>query len=428
MKKLKLSMYPLLRSLAALATLAMSLAWSQGAAAATTQAAPANCSAPYAIDVALANGARWSLCWEERRRQGIILRDIRYTPPGKEAIFVFAQVNPAQVHVPYDDNGARFHDETDYGLGGEDLNDLDPQADCPNGSVYSNNGRNVLCSLIVDRGYAIKYYSEVTQGQLFKLFSVSHIGEYNYIFDYSFYDDGTMEFAVGATGQLQRYTADPEAGSKYGWPVGRTEYGISHVHNFYWRLDFDLGGQVAGVRTNAVEELGFPPEDETSERRVLTSQVFESEAARPVAPTEFRSWRVKSTLIDNENRHPISYQLEADPAHLFHGPSYEPFTQDEVYVTVQKTCEQFASHNGGGPNCGDNLAEFVNGEPLTGADLVVWYGQAFHHLPHDEDSPRMNAHWSRFFIRPLDLVSQNPMTLPEASGQDAHEHSHTHSH
>ena len=51
--------------------------------------------------------------------------------------------------------------------------------------------------------------------------------------------------------------------------------------------------------------------------------------------------------------------------------------------------------------------QFANGGSLVGADLVVWYGTSFHHLPRDEDEPHMAAHWSGFSIVPRDLTATN---------------------
>src|SRR4030065_1265636 len=68
------------------------------------------CSASNLVDVTLSSGARWQMCWETRTLEGIVLHDITYTAPGQPTRIVLSQANLAQVHVPYDDNGARFHD------------------------------------------------------------------------------------------------------------------------------------------------------------------------------------------------------------------------------------------------------------------------------------------------------------------------------
>jgi primary-amine oxidase len=371
----------------------------------TQQAARAQtitCSASNLVDVTLTSGARWQMCWETRTLEGIVLHDITYTAPGQPERMVLAQANLAQVHVPYDDNGARFHDLSDYGLGGNNLDDLTP-GDCPNGTLIRDGSKDVLCRQIQPEGYAYKYYATQQQGYALNLFSVSHIGQYNYVPELHFYDNGVIEFGVGATGQLQRLGSNPA----YGWPLnaGNTTYGISHMHNYYWRLDFDINGT---PNDDQVEQIEFTPNG-ARELFTIGQTPFTTEAARAVSPVTFRSWRIKDTVASNADGHAISYHLEAEPSHLFHGPSYEPFTQNELYVTVNKPCEKFVSHNPTTGGCGGDVSAFVNGESLSGADLVVWYGLSFHHLARDEDQTYMSPHWSSFKIVPRDWSATNPM-------------------
>ena len=100
-----------------------------------------NCSGQYLVDVTLPAGSRWEMCWEVRNSEGIIFHDIYYTPAGGgPRRLVLGQANLAQIHVPYDDNGARFHDVSDFGLGGTSMDDL-TQADCPNGTLLVRRGQ-----------------------------------------------------------------------------------------------------------------------------------------------------------------------------------------------------------------------------------------------------------------------------------------------
>jgi hypothetical protein len=177
------------------------------------------------------------------------------------------------------------------------------------------------------------------------------------------------------------------------------------MHNYYWRLDFDINGT---PNDDQVEELEFTPNG-ARDLFALGRTPFTTEAARAVSPLTFRSWRVRDTVTTNADGHAISYHLEAEPQHLFHGPSYEPFTQNELYLTVNKTCEKFASHNPTTGGCAGDVSAFVNGESLGGADLVVWYGLSFHHLARDEDQEYMATHWSSFKIVPRDWSATNPL-------------------
>ena len=216
------------------------------------------CSVDFQIDETLPNGGVWSMCWESRAREGIVLHDVTYTPPGGSATLVLAQMNLAQIHVPYDNNVARFHDESDFGLG-FNFDELTP-AECPNGVLLNDGAQDVLCRQVLPTGYAYKAYDDQAQGDSLNLFSVSAIGAYNYIVQWTFDDDGTIHPAVGATGQLQMYGGGPATG----WHVGANGYAVAHMHDFYWRLDFDL----AGTATDRVQELAAAP---SGDRQTFTN-------------------------------------------------------------------------------------------------------------------------------------------------------------
>ena len=362
-----------------------------------------NCSAPYLIDVTFGGGARWEMCWEHRLNEGIVFYDLRFTSPGDISRPVLAQANLAQIHVPYDDNGARFHDLSDYGLGSNNLNDLTP-AECPDGTLLQYNGKDVLCQTVEDRSYYYKFYSTQAQGSELVLFSVSHIGQYNYVPRWSFSDDGSIEAEIGATGRLQRYGSN----ANYGWPVrtGSNPYGISHMHNLYWRLDFDVGDKA----NDLAEELEFLPTPDISRRTIVVTD-FIIEAERPVSPTTMRFWRVRDKVIVNTDGRAISYEIEPSSSASYRGPNYEPWTQNDFYVTAYRACEKWASHNPTTGGCGADVTAFVNGENVDGVDVVVWYGVDFHHTPRDEDEPNMPIDWHGFHILPRDWTAISPIVV-----------------
>ncbi|MBV7330226.1 hypothetical protein KFU94_18645 [Chloroflexi bacterium TSY] len=285
----------------------------------------ANCSENYYIDEVFESGGRWQMCWEHRTLDGIVLHDLFFTPANGERRRVMSQAGLAQIHVPYDDNGARFHDVTDDGLGNRNLRNLTTD-ECPEGRLLQHGGKNVLCLQIQPRGHAFKGVDQ-KQGHILSLFSVSTSGDYNYIPKWHFWDDGTIEPLMGATGKLQRFANDTSTG----WPIranGTT--GISHLHNYYWRLDFDLGDESTD---DIVEEIDFTPA-ENNVRRQRHNTRLSQEAGRSINPLHMRSWRVRDGTIQNDDGHAISYHLE--PLHVGHrdtGPTFEPWTANDFYVT-----------------------------------------------------------------------------------------------
>ena len=200
------------------------------------------CSDDYYIDVTLPNQARWDMCWEHRQREGIMLHKIHYTPRNGPRRMVMNEAAVAQIHVPYDDNGARYHDVTDYGLGGNYMVRLQ-QDECLDGQLLSFGSKDVVCQQIESRDTDYHYGTEHLQGDALSLFSVSKIGAYNYIPVWRFLDNGAIEPGMGATGALQRFGST--AKERHGWLVAENKVGLAHLHNFFWKLDFDLAGTLS---------------------------------------------------------------------------------------------------------------------------------------------------------------------------------------
>lgn len=369
-------------------------------------AAAEYCDDAYYINVTLANQTRWDMCWEHRGLNGISLHHVFYKPPKGSRLMVFYRAELAQVHVPYDDNGIRYHDITDYGFGRSSMLALASE-DCPKGQLLNLHDKPVVCQSTQNRGEAYRLGTETKQGQALSLFSVSQIGSYSYIPRWTFADDGSMEFSVGATGALQRILPDNQA-QRPGWNIAYDKVGISHIHNFFWRLDFDLGGQ--GTR-DYVEQVDFMNENAKLTRQ---STLFTKEMASSVAPELARTWIVASNTLKNAKKQAIGYEIQLNQSgQRDEGPEIEPFTKHDLYVTKEKSCELYASHNlstlDEGETCADNLAEFVDDESIENQDIVVWPTVSFYHMPRSEDMPNMDAHWSSIRLVPMNWHNQNPL-------------------
>ena len=357
------------------------------------------CDPPYRVEQQLPGGASWHLCWEPREREGVVLHQVYYAPPAGAPERILAQLGLSQLHVPYDDNGARFHDLSDFGLGGANLNHM-TTSDCPAGQLLDHDGKAAVCLTTSKRGLAYRTAEgDSAQGHMLELFSVSHVGAYNYIPLYRFFDDGTVEIAIGATGRLQRRTTDAAA-NPHGWILdSRGRIGLSHMHNYFWRIDPDLGTTGSD---DIIEESN----------RSQTPRRFSQEVARQISPRQQRTWRI---LDSGTGARPRSYEIELlETGHREKGPAFEPFTHSDLYVTEHKACERFASHNASN-GCADDVSEFVNGETLT--DPVLFVGLSFHHIPRDEDEPLMDVHWNRFRLVPRDMHSRNPIVPDNPSNE-----------
>ncbi|MEM7125735.1 MAG: hypothetical protein AAF702_05385 [Chloroflexota bacterium] len=359
------------------------------------------CETGQGIDETLSTGTRWELCWSVAEAEGILLHQIHITTPDGSRRQVLNEAGLAQIYTHYDDGETGYHYLSDVGLGGDRFISL-TENDCPQGQLLQRDGQNVLCQQIIPRGYVYRHFLNQRQGEYLRLFSASDVGGPVYLVEWRFYDDGTIEPLLGDTGVLLHTSSDPADGR----PLDSgSRFGIGYINNVYWRLDFGIGDSAVDT---AVEELELLPMD-NNRQRALNVTTFEVENKRNTFREQKRSWRVKLST-QNSDGHPISYQLEPrNLGHEYMGGESEPWTHHQLYVTVDKPCERLASRNPQEPSCGSHVDQFVNGESLTDADIVLWYGASSYRLIRDEDEPVKPTQWLSFQLIPRDWTAQNPL-------------------
>ncbi|WP_128374751.1 copper amine oxidase [Streptomyces cavernae] len=402
-------------------------------ATAQSKAAPATgpgCSAEYRIEQKLSSGTTWRMCWRYESEAGLVLENVTYQPPGEAApIRVLTSAKLAQIHVPYDDGSIEYDDLTGAGFG-QGLMNMAP-GECPGGSIKTvrmpdageGQDRNVkgLCTTTRSRGHAYRMQADTgnkvfqAQGKDLLVYAVNQVGWYEYITEWRFQDDGTVNMNVGATGSLA--PSDYDAGDGRGWPIGKgaKDYATSHSHNVFWRLDFGLDGsskdkieQYDSV-VSPPAQGGMAPRNKTTVTRVTKELAGDAK--------NMRWWRVVSGTGKNKDGHARSYEFVPGATSKYPGRSY---TKHDIYFTEYKECEQFASNNL--PNCGTragkSVDKWVNGQTLT--HPVAWVNVGFHHIARDEDQQPMPVHWQGFSVAPRDVTAMNPLTPAELADQNGH--------
>ena len=372
--------------LALLSTLA--LLPMQSAHAVTTEAL--SCTPQYQIVQTFSNLAKWEMCWEPRAGYGYRLTQVIFTPPNGIRRKVFQSTHVAQLFVPYDENGARYHD-IGYGANLAVL----AADECPGGSLLTN---STLCLVQRPAGYLSKNATTGAsiQGDSFAVFGYYGLGQYYYTFQYTFFDDGSIEPAVLASGALQRYTSLAANGWRIPAAAFPDVYGVNHNHLVIWRMDFDLDGSA----NNQVERINFTGAGSDQRNMTVTPLTTETKETNNVTNAAF--WRVLNTSAKNADGRSISYEIEPDVTDQLRAP--EDFTQYDFYLTQYRSTEEIVDNG---------LVGYVNGETVT--DAVLWYGVNFHHVPRSEDDVRMPAHWQGFRIRPRDVTitsTANPVNHP----------------
>jgi primary-amine oxidase len=298
-------------------------------------------------------------------------------------------------------------------------------AECPGGTLYDG-GR--ICVKVEDRGFAYKYLSTSAQSQQLSIFMSSQLGRYNYINEWNFQDNGTMEVKTGLTGQLQIVDSGAQwlpYGSRLNpesAPVPMV--GRNHAHNVYYRLDFDIGSSGGNAVNNISLQPSLTPSPTSSclssgECFVMSESQLLNETVDFVS-SNYTSWRIYNKFINNQNGRNIGYELIPTTRGLGYGmyDTTEPWALGEVWVTQYNPCHLLATDNhpplipAGCAGTADNVTEMVAPlGTLDGVDLVVWYANRFNHFTRDEDQVNMPTEWISFEAAPRSFHHKSPYEL-----------------
>ncbi|MCI0377529.1 MAG: hypothetical protein L0215_07980 [Gemmataceae bacterium] len=338
--------------------------------------------------------------------ENLVLHQAYFRPnPQAEELQILEQAHMAETLVAYS-KGTRFYDVADHGQGllKTEAGDLGAH-----GAHLSKDGK--IVGELRDRGILWKYghgEHHALRGEAFLLWSVFKAGNYLYIIQFGFQDDGVITFRMGSTGS--NFTAD------------RTH---SHMHNALWRLDVDLGGSTPNsvYLVKHREPMGMPGHGK--EEVELFNGGLEGFA--DWNDREFTSLRIANHTKTNSLGHFQCYDLVAlrqGSARHF-GPEKGSKTPDEEFTRHDFWVLPFASKDKKTEelDCTKLPAYVRQGRKIENSDVVIWYNSAAHHIPRDEDfaGPKdarrpgaTTVVWSGFDLRPRDVFDATPFfTLPE---------------
>lgn len=335
----------------------------------------------------------WKVEWETVRGFGLFIKNAWFkSAPGKDWLQVLGDARVADLFVPYQPGTPRFWDVA-YNF---KLSELSAADVGPFGKLHvSTNGdteQPCVAQELRDRGVIWKNNHGVRRGHAMVLWGCLHAINYRYLIEYGFQDDGCIVFRVGATGRnLDRRESVP------------------HMHNYYWRVDVNLGGR--DNNTAYLMELAEPKSPDNK----LASQTFHKvfnegkEGFADWDPLKFTMLRVVNTKMKNAKGDLLAYDLVP----LRHGSarhfgSKEECTQHDFWVTRANPKE--LSYRG--------VPSYCNDENIVDTDIVLWYGTSMFHEPraedgvHDGDNNWVGAtivSWSGFTLRPNNVFDRTPL-------------------
>nr|CAA6829665.1 MAG: Monoamine oxidase [uncultured Thiotrichaceae bacterium] len=373
------------------------LAWHQ-----SLIAAPDNTCQGNNIRKNFPSGASWDICWTIATKEGLKLSQVHFKTPNSNYRRVLGEASLSQIQAGFDDGATDpVYITTQMGLGGNNAQTIDQQT-CNGGELHAENGRNVLCARTMNKGYLYKYNSQ-RQTEAFELSSYSQIGPRNYQLRWTFYENGTIQPAIGLSGVLP---AVDESAEQYGWPVGQNgEIATGFTDHYLWRLDFDLDDSHGN---DSVQEISSVPSADRL-KKFKTINTLQTETAKKLNPGNKTFWRIVDSNTPHPDIGPVSYEIV--PAHYDQSGANslnQSWLSSDMYFTRYNRCERHMANNPTA-GCSSSVTEFINNnQSIEQADVVAWYKQSNHYLPRSEDSNRIATRWSSFQLFPRDWNTKNP--------------------
>ena len=266
-----------------------------------------------------------------------------------------------------------------------------------------------------------------------RLVIASHatMGNYDYVFNWVFSRDGSIEVEVVLTGamnlMLQPGTRDSlGAGLSTAHEVEDHQRAPIHQHFVSYRLDFDISGD---ARDQVIEMDADPastaavanPKGEwfvAHELRLLS----ELQGRRQTKPASSRFWQIFAAadttgggrhgyaLVPGDNTVP----LQTDTARPRRKAGFLSY---QLWVTPYAPGEMHAA--GDYPSLDgydDGLPRWTQADrSVTNADVVLWYTLGLTHIPRREDYPLMPSRRAGFRLVPSGFFERNPAYGPHAA-------------
>src|SRR5579863_344588 len=418
----------------------------------------------FTVDSGEITWQNWQFRFRLDPRVGPVINLITWNDGGKRRSVLY-EGSLSELYVPYMDpeepeNSRVFLDAGEYfhasGSGGI-LKPLLAGVDCPSYATFFSatffrenamppyNRARIACLFErvtgdpMWRHWVDETYGRPSRELVFR--TVATVGNYDYLMDWRFEQDGTIVVGVGATGALevkevkdQRADAPPSdkiAGKdpdghdvQFGQLVFPGVDGVNHDHFFSFRLDLDVDGPKNSLMVDHLVPYKLP--DSAPGRKYIWAMQpemvkTECDAKLDVSLQHPSMWRFVNDGVKNSLGQSSSFEIMPGETAISLLPSSEwvqkraGFSEHTLWVTPYDPSERYAS---GvyvlGTKGEDSLPAWTEkNRSIMNTDIVAWYTVGFHHVPRPEDWPQMPVMWHTFSLRPFQFLNRNPtMDLP----------------
>ena len=409
----------------------------------------------FEVDGTQVSWQNWRFHFRIDPRMGVVISRVMVAD-GERLRSILYKGSLSEVYVPYQDPSEGWYyvtylDVGEYTYGFAQA--LERGTDCPDHAVFFDgvyaDGRgmpfrspNTACLFEREAGdIAWRHYDgagviESRPRRDLVLRMIANLGNYDYIIDWVFLQDGTIQVVAGATGivtvkavkektaDATRADADDDVPDAYGRFVDENLVAVNHDHFLSFRLDLDVDGTKNSFVLDRLvpKRLGNDSPRKSIWQREPRTLKSEKEARLDIRLDRPSLWRVVNPKKRGRLGYPTSYQIKPGATAIsLLDPDDNPqaraaFSKHALWVTRYAEGEEFAAGDYVyGSKGGGGLPAWTQADrDLENQDLVVWYTVGMHHQVRAEDWPVMPTASHSFDIRPFDFFDRNPaLDLPK---------------
>jgi primary-amine oxidase len=383
----------------------------------------------------------WKFQFRMDMRRGLVLSRVRYVDGGKERSVMY-DGSLSELFVPYMDPNDPWNYQGYFDLGtypssfGGIASSLEPGVECPlyasyfHSYVVTNKGaprERQRTSCLFERGGSDVAWRHTRGGGGINearprtdlvLRMYMNAGNYDYLFDWVFQQDGSITVNLGATGmdQVKAASGTPKD-NDFGRLIASKLIGVNHSHFFSFRLDMDVDGTSNSLMVDQLKTTMLPANNPRRSIWTVNTQTAATEKdgmrMSPMSAPEV--WRIVNPAEKNAFGWPVGYEIEAHGAMSLLSPDdymtkRARFIDHTLWVTPYAANELFAA--GDYPTnsvAGDGLPKWTAANrSIAKTDVVTWVSLGFHHVPRPEDWPVMPVAWHSFSIKPVGFFNRSP--------------------
>ncbi len=385
---------------------------------------------------------KWQMRVSLHPREGLVLHQIGYEDGGRVRPICY-RASLAEMVVPYGDAAVGHYFKNAFDSGecgiGRLVNSLELGCDCLGEIVYMDGVvtderggartiENAICIHEEDAGLLWKHtyrhpdergtQSWSRRSRRLVISTITTVDNYDYGLYWYFYQDGSWEHEVKATGIIQTMAIDDDDPQITRHKIAPQLAGVHHQHFLSFRLDMDVDGGPNTVYE--VDTVPLPPGPENPYHNTFTAQATaiaeESQSGRTVDSASARHWRIANDSVSNPIGESPAYVLTpgatvsmmADEQSLI--AQRAAFARKQLWVTAYEPSERYpAGDFPAQSEPGQGMPSWIAANrPLKQADVVLWYTVGMNHIVRPEDWPVMPVQRAGFSLKPWGFFDRNP--------------------